>query len=1569
MRLKSTAIFLISTLVAHESWAIRYSVVSTTPTDAEISYSLDSLETVSPPVQRSFVCAFTSVPEVSCALRVSGACASSLLDHALLSNGWAGKHFLQWVSFSPYRKSSSVKACLTGTIAVHFSSPVMTAHSASRAFVRNSIAYLPLGPSLKKVRDLPFPAAPFRVGVKLEVESDGIYEVRADELQNLGVPVSRVISKNYRLFCNNTEVPMYITNSQRPTMTSDDKILFYGKFLRGTSSYFTQFSYTNVYWLTWTDGTVGIRVAEASGAKRKDYSLYQDPKQQKALTARDFYDTVHLEQDNDIRWLGSVDAPGDISDFAGSIDTIDNWYWGFIGQNYSSDFPVSLPPPSSNANTKAILRIGLIGLTSMSGVLTDHNLKVMLNNNPLGDTLKLISWKGQNAFIYTSDPFPISRLQADSNVVTFLRESKFTDISSLNWMEFEYYRSFSAQNNKAMFKNNPLDTGGVFQFEITGFTAPPVDLWDLTSNRLFTNFEVRRIANTSKATYSLVFQDSLKSVDLFFAQTADSRLKPALTRLDTIFTRWDTLAEADYIAVSVDSFLPLLKPLVDIYKQKGITVALVDISDVYNAFSAGIHDPESIRTLLAYIFSHAGGKTPRYLLLGGDTTHDLDKNSRRGRNIVPTHLSRVPGWGPSSDDGYFAAVRGNDNFPDLYVGRFPADNKAEMRDLVAKTVKYLSFPVIDPWRDNLLLAGGWENDFTRFNDQVSSQVIGPKMSVFRMDADTGSPYYKNEFTASGTMADYINAGVYAVNFNGHGGGNIWSDSRFFGFDDLDKLYNGQWGKSGKLPFIFSFTCLTGFFESAFYRSLGEEFIRRPGNGALCFLGASAYTSKPANLIMNRILLDYAVNAHVESIGELVWLAKIEMLARFNNQYLPVVRQYNFLGDPALPWALAPDSLKLMLSDTTLGAGDTLLVTAITSPLASGRAKISLSADGARLDDAVMDVSQGSFVKKFTIKSPTQAKSGVVRAFAWNDSQALRGWTAFSKNSVPVSNVTLSKDPLRYGDTVTASFTFAAPDTYSNIALFCLYAIGQQPTATLDYAGTAMNKAAGSVWNSGAIPITFSGKTGDILFVKFRMAYSIGDDRATDTSQTYSFNVAGCPDLVFTTDTLRPTWQGDSIRVAFEVLNGGNASAPPFDMLFFPNQASGDTVRFVHGKDSLNPGKTRVFSVGIPDTQGALSITALINPGHIFPEISFFNNSKTCSLRVCYSDMKTPSDSLFSLRKGLCISPAAVLPEKHRVFLFTTAIRAVRPLKTESGWVPLHEDSVAGFYIGARPSLSTTDTLVWVFFSDSGRSMKKTSAAPSGKLSALFYDSSLYSWRYAPGNASAGVVRSVLSGPFALGFLADQTPPQIRTTVNGRELVFLDYAAKGKPFNIILNDASGIAPSSIKVLLNKKSLDSGSLSSTSNPSDLSAISVTAYPKKEYRIDSMSVYAEDLAGNGSATVFAYMPGEDLTIKFFSCHPNPFSAKQDLRGNTQQIIRFAFLLSDVARDASITIYTIGGRAVWKWENASGTIGYQEVEWNGKTSSGYRIANGTYYAKLIAVNDSKKVVQSIRIAKLEGY
>jgi flagellar hook assembly protein FlgD len=99
----------------------------------------------------------------------------------------------------------------------------------------------------------------------------------------------------------------------------------------------------------------------------------------------------------------------------------------------------------------------------------------------------------------------------------------------------------------------------------------------------------------------------------------------------------------------------------------------------------------------------------------------------------------------------------------------------------------------------------------------------------------------------------------------------------------------------------------------------------------------------------------------------------------------------------------------------------------------------------------------------------------------------------------------------------------------------------------------------------------------------------------------------------------------------------------------------------------------------------------------------------------------------------------------------------------------------------------------------------------------------------------------------------------------------------------------------------------------------------------------------------------------------HPNPFTARSNGDGTVSKI-RFAFLLTDLASGVTLSVYTVSGKKIRTW-SLTDLIGYQQVAWDGRDFEGYRIANGTYYAKLIAKNDRKKVQQIIRIAKLEGF
>jgi hypothetical protein len=295
-------------------------------------------------------------------------------------------------------------------------------------------------------------------------------------------------------------------------------------------------------------------------------------------------------------------------------------------------------------------------------------------------------------------------------------------------------------------------------------------------------------------------------------------------------------------------------------------------------------------------------------------------------------------------------------------------------------------------------------------------------------------------------------------------------------------------------------------------------------------------------------------------------------------------------------------------------------------------------------------------------------------------------------------------------------------------------------------------------------------------------------------------------------------------------------------------------------------------------------------------------------------------------------------------------------------------------IGCRPPLAAGDSLCWIFRADSlpPEFNAGASQTASGKLAVMNYDSSISAWRYAgdvrcfPGFCV--LLRTPGEGPFALSWLRDVAPPTTQVSVYGRELKFIDYAAKDKPFNIMIADPSGIDPSSVAVLLNRKPLGNNERSMSKRNGDLSTMTVTAYPAPERPIDTLTVLARDLAGNASEQSYAFMPGENFDLKFLSCHPNPFSLRSRGVNGQPQIVRFAFLLTDKPDEVTLAVYTVTGEKIVSLP-ALVTIGYQEVPWDGRDGDGYRIANGTYYAKMTARQGGKTVKKLIRIAKLEGY
>ncbi|MFW5775641.1 MAG: FlgD immunoglobulin-like domain containing protein, partial [Chitinivibrionales bacterium] len=309
-----------------------------------------------------------------------------------------------------------------------------------------------------------------------------------------------------------------------------------------------------------------------------------------------------------------------------------------------------------------------------------------------------------------------------------------------------------------------------------------------------------------------------------------------------------------------------------------------------------------------------------------------------------------------------------------------------------------------------------------------------------------------------------------------------------------------------------------------------------------------------------------------------------------------------------------------------------------------------------------------------------------------------------------------------------------------------------------------------------------------------------------------------------------------------------------------------------------------------------------------------------------------------------------------------------PLATPAQWIEVGADGAQAFSIATRPPLKPADSLLWHIQAAQSSGPARSGDSTSDVPGALFlFDTLSQTWcnkitvshsnrwfRSAPTN---------LGGPFAYGATNDTTAPRIQALIGGREMPTVDYTPRNKAFTFIITDPSGIDQQSVSLHLNHDTLSSAYWNLTSDQQDKSSVTITALPPREQSVDSLTVTANDLAGNRARQTFAYLPGEKLAITFFSCHPNPFTARPGKK------IRFAFVLTDIAEEVSISIFSIASRRIASFDLDPNRIGYQEFAWDGLTDNGYRIANGTYYAKITARNRRRKVKKIIRIVKLEGF
>ena len=190
-------------------------------------------------------------------------------------------------------------------------------------------------------------------------------------------------------------------------------------------------------------------------------------------------------------------------------------------------------------------------------------------------------------------------------------------------------------------------------------------------------------------------------------------------------------------------------------------------------------------------------------------------------------------FGAAASDNWYALVDGDDELPDLHIGRLPVRTNEELEIIIKKIIAYETEPPKGDWRNRMLFIAG--NGLV-FRDQAR-ELVGetPKEYDTRRLATVkdNSLDYDPFFGGTADLLDYFSDGCAIMSFHGHGGGAIWADNGLMRLEDADRIYS-----QGKLPLVLSMTCFTGSFESPTTGNLADALLFTAGEGTGQFFLAS-----------------------------------------------------------------------------------------------------------------------------------------------------------------------------------------------------------------------------------------------------------------------------------------------------------------------------------------------------------------------------------------------------------------------------------------------------------------------------------------------------------------------------------------------------------------------------------------------------------------------------------------------------------------------------------------------------------------------------------------------------------
>ncbi|HEY8734812.1 MAG TPA: C25 family cysteine peptidase, partial [Puia sp.] len=606
---------------------------------------------------------------------------------------------------------------------------------------------------------------------KFKVTADGLYRIPATALAGAGL--SGADAKDFQLFRNGVEVPIYTSVPSGP-LSSTDYIEFWGQMNDGKADkpLYRSPAYQHTdKWSLQSDTAVYFLTLNPSGTPFHYNTIANDTTSNLLPVSPYFMYTTGTYFRAQIN--PGLAAVLEQYIYSSSYD---------IGEFWSSDFSSQGAPVSDNQNNlflygggpAANLKFGAAGCSD-----TLRRIQVKVNNVLVKDT-------ALNNFsdLVSNVSIPVASLNTASTNFQFINNSQaitYADRLVVSFYELNYPRQFNFGGQSDFSFQLPANASGYF-LKISNFNqggATPV-LYDKTTAQRF-------IAISSAGILTFALPGSASTRNLVLVSQDPSNVLTVNSLTQKTFTSYtDPLNQGNYLIISN----PILytgshsnNPVAEYMNYRSsvaggsYTAQVYDINELIDQFAFGIQKhPLAVRNFINYAMNNFSQK-PQFVLLVGRGMAYTDYRANQGDPITE-QLNLVPTFGFPASDAMLASANGAGSVNLIPIGRLGAVKGTEVEDYLNKLKDYELVQQTAPnlvaergWRKNIIHITGATEPFLEavlcnymafYQQSISDTLFGA--NVYRFCSSTID---QNNQVSSNLFPQLFSNGIGVLTYFGH----------------------------------------------------------------------------------------------------------------------------------------------------------------------------------------------------------------------------------------------------------------------------------------------------------------------------------------------------------------------------------------------------------------------------------------------------------------------------------------------------------------------------------------------------------------------------------------------------------------------------------------------------------------------------------------------------------------------------------------------------------------------------------------------------------------------------------